>query len=114
MLAGIISIALIIFGLSLIVRSLPKFLLYALVAAALAIQFVAKKILIALPWLAAAVCAVTVGLFALGRQFFGEGDAKIFVENFLPPREVERETFSLALIELMIVAHQKILSRTAS
>lgn len=74
-------------------------------------QFLAKKILIALPWTVAAFVALTVGLFALGRQFFCADNAKRFVEKFLPPKEFERKTLSLALIELMIILHEKILER---
>ena len=72
--------------------------------------FVAKKILIAVPWIISAAGAVTVGFVALGRQFFNEGNAKIFVERFLPPRDFSRKTFSLAMIELMLVFHAEILS----
>ena len=95
----------------LIVSMLATALLYGLVAVVLLIQFVAKKILVALPWTVAAFVALTVGFFALGRQFFLEDNAKRFVEKFLPPREFERETLSLALIELMIILHEKILER---
>ena len=114
MLTAIISIGLIVFSVFIVVNFLPMLataLLYGLVAIALLIQFVAKKFLIAVPWTIAAVVAVTVGLFALGLQFFGEDDAKRFVEKFLPPRDFERKTLSLALIELMIVLHGKIAGR---
>ena len=92
----------------LIVSMLATALLYGLVAVALLIQFVTKKILIAVPWTVAAFCALSVGFFALGRQFFCADNAKHFVEKFLPPRKFERKTLSLALIELMIVLHEKI------
>lgn len=95
----------------LIVSMLATALLYGLVAVALLIQFIAKKILIAVPWTVAAFVALTVGLFALGRQFLCADNAKRFVEKFLPPREFERKTLSLAVIELMIILHEKILER---
>ena len=72
--------------------------------------FVAKKFLIAVPWIISAAGAVLIGFVALGRQFFSAGDAKIFVERLLPPREFSRETFSLAVIELMLVIHAEIFS----
>ena len=112
MLTAIISIGLILFSVFIVVNFLPALataLLYGLVAVALLIQFVAKKILIAVPWTVAAFVALTVGFFALGRQFFCADNAKRFVEKFLPPREFERKTLSLAVIELMIILHEKIL-----
>ena len=107
MLAAIISFVLVALIFVSAVRLLPKIFLYALVAAGMAIQFVAKKILVAVPWIISAVVAVTFGLYALARQFFGAGDAKLFIEKFLPPREFERETFSLAVIELMLEVREK-------
>lgn len=108
MFAAIISVALVAVIFVYAVRVTPKIFLYALVAVGLVIKFVAKKLFGAVPWIISAVVALTIGFFALGRQFFGAGDAKRFVERFLPPREVARESFSLALIELMIVTREKI------
>ena len=111
MFAAIISIVLLVVGVAILINILPSLgtiLLYVVVAAALLIKFVAKKILIAVPWIVAAGAAIALGLFALGRQIFGAGDAKDFVEEFLPPTPSERETFSLTLIELMILLHAKI------
>ncbi len=107
MLVAIISFVLVAMIFVFAVRLTPKIFLYALVAAGLAIQFVVKKIFVAVPWIISAVVAVTFGFYALGRQFFGAGDAKNFVERFLPPREFERETFSLAVIELMLEVREK-------
>ena len=83
-----------------------RIILYAVTAAGMSIQFVAKKILLAVPWIISAVVAVTIGFVGLGRQFFGAGDAKLFVEKFLPPRDFERKTFSLAVIELMLAVRE--------
>ena len=93
-------------GVVLLVRYLPKVFLYGLVAAGMSIQFVAKKFFIAVPWIISALVAVTIGFVGLGRQFFGADDAKLFVEKFLPPREFERKTFSLAVIELMLIVRE--------
>lgn len=115
MLSAIISLVLAVVSVILVVKLLllaPTIFLYALVTAGLAIKFVAKKILIAIPWIVSALVAGTVGFIGLGRQFFGAGSAKSFVEQFLPPRAFERETLSLTLIELMIVVHEKILRRS--
>ena len=112
MLSAIISVVLAVVSVILVVKLmllLPTILLYALVTAGLLIKFVAKKILGAIPWIMAAFVAATVGFIGLGRQFFGAGDAKTFAENFLPPRDFERESLSLTLIELMIIVHEKIL-----
>ena len=108
MFAAIISVALVAVIFVFAVRLTPKIFLYALVAFGMLIRFVAKKILIAAEWIISAVVALTIGFVGLGRQFFGAGDAKRFIERFLPPREVGRETFSLALIELMIVTREKL------
>lgn len=108
MFAAIISVALVAVIFVFAVRVTPKIFLYALVAFGMLIRFVAKKILIAAEWTISAIVALTIGFIGLGRQFFGAGDAKLFVERFLPPREVGRETFSLALIELMIVTREKL------
>lgn len=112
MLSAIISLVLAVVSVILVVKLLllaPTILLYALVTAGLAIKFVAKKILGAIPWIVSALVATTVGFIGLGRQFFGAGSAKSFVEQFLPPRDFERETLSLTLIELMIIVREKIL-----
>lgn len=112
MLSAIISLVLAVVSVILVVKLLllaPTILLYALVTAGLLIKFVAKKILGAIPWIVSALVAATVGFIGLGRQFFGAGSAKSFVEKFLPPRGFERETLSLTLIELMIVVREKIL-----
>lgn len=106
MLATIILIVLI----GLVFRFTPKIFLYALVTFGLAIQFVVKKIFVSMPWIISALVTVLFGLFALGRQFFGKEDAKLFAEKFLPLQKVPRETFSLTLIEFMILFHEKILS----
>ena len=112
MISAIISVIFVVlcvvFGVKLLLL-IPTILLYGLVAIGLLIKFVAQKILIAVPWLMSAVVALTIGFIGLGRQFFGAGNAKYFAEKFLPPRNFERETFSLTLIELMIAVHQKIL-----
>lgn len=111
--ATVIALALVVAAVAATVSLLPtlaKIFLYGLVAAALAMKFVAEKIFEALPWIVAAIGALTVGFVGLGRQFFGAGDAKRFAEKFLPPRETERETFALTLIELMIVLREKLRS----
>ena len=102
MVVAIISVVLLALSVAVIVRFFPKIFLYGVVAIVMAIQFVAKKILIAVPWIISAFVALVIGFVALGRQFFGAGNAKVFAEGFLPPREVERETFSLTLIEIML------------
>ena len=107
MFAAIIAFALVAAIFVYAVRVTPKIFLYALVAVGMLIRFVAKKLFGAVPWIISAVVALTIGFIALGRQFFVGTDAKLFVERFLPPREVGRETFSLALIELMIVTREK-------
>ena len=114
MLAAIISVVLVAAIFVFAVRVTPRILLYALVAAGMLIRFVAKKLFDAVPWIISAVVALTIGFVGLGRQFFGAGDAKLFVERFLPPREFERETFSLAVIELMIVTREKLFVNVAT
>ena len=116
MLTAIIAIGLVVLSVAVFVNLLPllaNLFLYGVVAFFLLIKFVvrfvAKKILIALPWTIAAICAGAFGFIALGRQFFGLGNAKRFVEQFLPPREFERKTFALTLIEVMLILHEKIL-----
>ncbi|MCR5834460.1 MAG: hypothetical protein K6G55_07430 [Selenomonadaceae bacterium] len=108
----LVTIVVVVFSLlivlALIMKS-PKIFLYGLVAIGLAIQFVAKKIVTALPWTVGAIAALTVGFYSLGQQFFELGDAKSFVETFLPPRDSQRKTLSLALIELMMVFREKFL-----
>lgn len=108
MFAAIISVVLVAAIFVFAVRLTPKIFLYMLVAVGLLIKFVAKKLLGAVPWIISAVVALAVGFVGLGRQFFVGADAKLFVERFLPPREVERETFSLAVIELMLVVREKL------
>ena len=108
MFAAIISVALVAVIFVYAVRVTPKIFLYALVAVGMLIKFVAKKLLDAVPWILSAVIALSIGFVGLGRQFFGAGDAKRFIERFLPPRDVDRETFSLTLIELMLVTREKI------
>ena len=108
MFAAIISVALVAVIFVYAVRLTPKIFLYALVATGMLIKFVAKKLLEAVPWTISAVVALTIGFLGLGRQFFGGADAKLFVERFLPPREVGRETFSLAVIELILVVREKL------
>ena len=108
MFAAIISVALVAVIFVYAVRVTPKIFLYALVAVGMLIKFVAKKLFGAVPWIISAVVALMIGFIGLGRQFFVGEDAKLFVERFLPPREVERKTFSLALIELMIVTREKL------
>ena len=108
MFAAIISVALVAVIFVFAVRVTPKIFLYALIAAGMLIKFVAKKLFGAVPWTISAIVALTIGFIGLGRQFFGAGDAKLFVERFLPLREFERETFSLTLIELMIVTREKL------
>ena len=116
MISAIISVIFVVlcvvFGVKLLLL-IPTILLYGLVAIGLLIKFVAQKILIAVPWIIAAIVALAVGFIGLGRQFSGAGNAKYFVEKFLPPRDFERETISLTLIELMIAVHQKILKHTS-
>ncbi len=112
MLTAIIAIGLVVLSVAVFVNLLPllaNLFLYGVAAFFLLIKFVAKKILIALPWTIAAICAGGFGFIALGRQFFGLGNAKRFVEQFLPPREFERKTFALTLIEVMLILHEKIL-----
>ena len=108
MFAAIISVVLVAVIFVYAVRVTPKIFLYALVAAGMLIRFVAKKLFGAVPWIISAVVALTIGFVALGRQFFVGTDAKLFVERFLPPREVNRETFSLAVIELILVVREKL------
>ncbi len=62
----------------------------------------------AVPWIISALYALMFGLLALGRQLFTGENAKAFLEQTLPPREVKHETLSLVLIELMLDFHKKI------
>lgn len=78
-----------------------------LVLAILTLRFLKKYICIALPWIMAAGGALIFGVYALGQQFFYGRDAKFFLEQRLPPRETPRETFLLAMIELMLILRKK-------
>ena len=62
----------------------------------------------AVPWIISALYALTFCFFALVRQLFTGENAKAFLEQTLPPREVKHETLSLVLIELMIDFHKKL------
>ena len=62
----------------------------------------------AAPWIISALYALMFGLLALGRQLFTGENAKAFLEQTLPPREVKHETLSLVLIELMLDFHKKL------
>ena len=107
-LAAIISFVLVAAIFVFAVRVTPKIFLYTLVAAGLAIKFVAKKILLAVPWIISAVVAGTIAFIALGRQFFGAGDAKIFMTQKLSPQNLPHEkTFSLLIIGLTLELHEK-------
>ena len=114
MLAATISVALVAAMFVFAVRVTPKIILYALVAVGLAIKFVAKKLFGAVPWIISAAVALTIAFVGLGRQFFVGEDAKRFVERFLSPREVGRETFSLTVIELILVVHEKFSCRSST
>ena len=107
--AFVLALAIVVFAVVFTTRFLfcSRIILYALVAVGMLIKFVAKKLLGAVPWIISAVIALSIGFVGLGRQFFGGADAKLFVERFLPPRESDRESFSLALIELMLVIREK-------
>ena len=108
MFAAIISVVLVAAIFVFAVRVTPKIFLYTLVAAGLAIKFVAKKILLAVPWIISAVIALTIAFIALGRQFFGAGDAKIFMSQKLSPQNLPHEkTFSLLIIGLTLELHEK-------
>ena len=74
------------------------------------IVFVLEKILIVTPWIISAIYAVSSSFYALGRQFFTGENAKTFLEQKLPPRPIPRESFSLVVIELMILKHEEILA----
>lgn len=71
------------------------------------LYFLAEKFSLAIPWIISAGYALSISFYALGRQFFTGEDARIFLEEKLPPREVPRESFSLIIIELMLVFHAK-------
>ena len=82
---------------------LLKIFLYGLATVCMAAAFVAKHALRSVPWIIAAGGATAFLFFALGLQIFGAGDAKNFLEKFLPPRELPRKrTLSLLTIELML------------
>lgn len=86
------------------IRSLPyfaKIFFYIIVLVFLLIKT-------AVPWIISALYALMFGLLALGRQLFTGENAKAFLEQTLPPREVKHETLSLVLIELMIDFHKKL------
>ncbi len=86
------------------IRSLPyfaKIFFYIIMAVFLLIKT-------AVPWIISALYALMFGLLALGRQLFTGENAKAFLEQTLPPREVKHETLSLVLIELMLEFHKKI------
>lgn len=114
-LVSIISVVLVLWFVAFVAVYTYRFLFasrifsYVLVAARLIIQFVAKKFLLAVPWIISAVLAVTVALYALGRQFFFNEDAKLFIEQKLSPQNLSYEkTFSLLTIGLMLELHEKI------
>ena len=108
MLVKIISVVLVAIIFFFAVRLMPKIFLYALVAAWLAIQFIVKKFFDAVPWIISGVIAVTIVFYALGRQFFFDEDAKIFVARKLSPRNLPQEkTFSLLTIGLMLELQEK-------
>ena len=108
MFAAIISVVLVAAIFVFAVRVTPKIFLYTLVAAWLAIKFAAKKILLAVPWIISAVIAVTIFFYALGRQFFVNKDAKIFIARKLSPQNLPHEkTFSLLIIGLTLELHEK-------
>ncbi|MBQ6297106.1 MAG: hypothetical protein IJK81_05375 [Selenomonadaceae bacterium] len=71
------------------------------------LYFLAEKFSFAIPWIISAGYAIGIGFYALGRQFFTGENARDFLEEKLPPREVPRDSFSLMLIELMLVFHEK-------
>lgn len=112
----VLTLAIVVFAVVFTFRFLfaSRIILYALVAAGMAIQFVAKKILIAVPWMLSAVAAVTFGFFALARQFFVNEDAKLFIARKLSPQNSPHEkTFSLLTIGLMLELREKFF-RTSS
>ena len=91
------------------VKTLPRIILYALVAAGMAIKFVAEKIFVAVPWIISAVVALSIVFYALGRQFFFGEDAKVFVTQKLSPQNLPQEkTFALLTIGLTLELHEKI------
>ncbi|MBR1646698.1 MAG: hypothetical protein IJ685_07975 [Selenomonadaceae bacterium] len=108
MLVKIISVVLVALIFVFAVRLMPKIFLYVIVAAGMAIKFVAKKIFDAVPWTISAVIAVTIVFCALGRQFFVNEDAKIFVARKLSPQNLPHEkTFALLTIGLILELHEK-------
>ena len=108
MLVAIISFVLVAAIFVVAVWLTPKIFLYTLVAAWLAIKFAAKKILLAVPWIISAAVAGTIAFIALGRQFFVNEDAKIFIARKLSPQNLPHEkTFSLLIIGLTLELHEK-------
>lgn len=110
MLAFVLSAVIVVFAIVFTTRFLfcSRIILYTLITAWLAIKFAAKKILLAVPWIISAVIAVTIFFYALGRQFFGAGDAKIFMTQKLSPQNLPHEkTFSLLIIGLTLELHEK-------
>lgn len=104
MMIVILSLILVSLSLMAAVALLPvllKVFLYALVAIGLAIQFAAKKFLIAVPWIISAGGALTFMFYALGKQFFTGADAKFLIEQKLPLRD-RQKTLPLLTIELML------------
>ena len=100
------AISLVLAGLSLaaaimLLPFLLKMFLYGLATIFLAVCFVAKHALNAVPWIIAACGASAFTFYALGRQFFTGENARLTIERRLPPR-VRKRTLSLLAIELML------------
>ena len=79
------------------------------------ICFVTEKFFTAVSWIISASIALAFGFYAFGRQFFTGENAKIFIAEKLPTRyDLSKRSFSLLIIELMLVFHDKIFSETDS
>lgn len=100
------AISLVLAGLSLaaaimLLPFLLKMFLYAVVTIFLAVSFLARHVLQAVPWIISAGGAMAFTFYALGRQFFTGDDARLTIERRLPPR-VRKKDLSLLAIELML------------
>ena len=109
---AIISVVLVIGIFILAIKILPTIFIYALVSIVLAIQFFAKKFLLALSWIIPAVNALIFTAYALARQALFKEDAKALIAEKLPNQyNLRRRSFSLLIIELMIVRREFISPR---